>query len=108
NSRFSKTIDFPAYDTNDLCEIFRRMAARQKFDLPAGFEGKLRPWIESRSKAEDWANAREMRTLLEKTREAQAMRVALDPAADISLVTIEDIIVATGQKAEDNEAEIAA
>jgi SpoVK/Ycf46/Vps4 family AAA+-type ATPase len=108
SSRFSKTVDFPAYDPNELCEIFKRMAARQQFNLPAGFEGKLRPWIEGRSKAEDWANAREMRTLLEKAREAQAMRVASDAAADISVVTIEDIVAATGQKAEDNEAAIAA
>src|SRR5580658_10264310 len=102
SSRFTKTIDFPSYDASELCEIFRRMAARQQFALPDGFEAKLRPWIEGRSKAEDWANGREMRTLLEKTREAQALRVAGDPSADISLVTIEDVILATGQKIEDN------
>jgi SpoVK/Ycf46/Vps4 family AAA+-type ATPase len=108
NSRFSKTVEFPSYDSNELSEIFKRMAARQQFTLPAGFEAKLKPWIEGRSKSEDWANGREMRTLLEKTREAQATRLASDPAADVSVFTIEDIIVATGQKAEDNEAEIAA
>ena len=79
------------------------MAARQQFALPAGFEAKLRPWIEGRSKADDWANAREMRTLLEKTREAQALRIANDPSADISHVTIEDIILATGQKPEESK-----
>src|SRR3984885_9515585 len=107
-SRFSKTVDFPSYDANELCEIFRRMAARQQFALPDGFEAKLRPWIEGRSKAEDWANGREMRTLLEKTREAQALRVAGDPSADISLVTIEDVVLATGQKIEDNQISVAA
>ena len=107
-SRFSKTVDFPSYDSNELSEIFRRMAVRQQFNLPEGFEAKLRPWIESRSKADDWANAREMRTLLEKAREAQAMRVAGDPSADISHVTIEDVILATGQKPEDNEIPVAA
>ncbi|THD71497.1 MAG: AAA family ATPase [Bradyrhizobium sp.] len=107
-SRFSKTIDFPSYDTNELCEILKRMAARQKFDLPAGFEAKLKPWIEGRAKSEDWANAREMRTLLEKAREAQAMRVANDASADISLVTIQDIVLATGQKPEENEIPVAA
>src|SRR5581483_7698679 len=76
--------------------------------LPEGFEPKLKPWIESRAKSEDWANAREMRSLLERSREAQAMRVAGDPSADISLVTIDDIVRATGQQAEDNEAAIAA
>jgi SpoVK/Ycf46/Vps4 family AAA+-type ATPase len=108
SSRFSKTVDFPSYDPNELCEIFRRMAARQQFALPDGFEAKLKPWIEGRSKADDWANAREMRTLLEKSREAQALRVAGDAAADISLVTIEDVILATGQKLEDNEIPVAA
>ena len=97
-SRFTKTLDFPPYVAAELCEIFRRMAARQQFSLPAGFEAKIRPWIEGRAKAEDWANAREMRTLLEKTREAQALRFANDPSADISQVTIEDIVIATGQK----------
>ena len=107
-SRFSKTIDFPSYTTAELSEIFKRMATRQQFNLPEGFEAKLKPWIESRAKAEDWANAREMRTLLERSREAQAMRVASDPSADVSVVTIQDIVLATGQQDEDNEAAIAA
>src|SRR5271169_3159543 len=107
SSRFSKTVEFPSYDANELSEIFKRMAARQQFALPTGFEAKLKPWIEGRSKADDWANAREMRTLLEKAREAQALRVAGDPSADISVVTIEDIIQATGQKLEDNESSVA-
>src|ERR1700722_3406582 len=108
SSRFSKTVEFPSYGSAELSEIFRRMAARQQFNLPDGFEARLKPWIESRSKAEDWANAREMRTLLEKTREAQALRLSVDPSADISLFTIEDLIAATGQKIEQNEDEIAA
>jgi len=110
-SRFSKTVNFPGYDAGELSEIFRRMAARQQFGLPDGFEAKLMPWIEARSRADDWANGREMRTLLEKTREAQALRVAGEPSGDPSRVTIEDIIVATGQKPDDskeNEASVAA
>jgi SpoVK/Ycf46/Vps4 family AAA+-type ATPase len=103
SSRFSKTIEFPSYGSAELSEIFKRMAARQQFNLPDGFEAKLKPWIDGRSKADDWANAREMRTLLEKTREAQALRLASDPSADISRVTIEDIVTATGQKTEDRE-----
>ncbi len=108
SSRFSKTVDFPSYSTAELCEIFKRMAARQQFNLPEGFQAKLKPWIEGRSKADDWANGREMRTLLERAREAQALRVSGDPTADISLVTIEDIVLATGQKLEDNEVSVAA
>jgi len=95
--RFTKTIDFPRYSSDDLCEILRRMAAKQNFTLPEGFEAKIKPWIAERSRAEDWANAREVRTLLEKAREAQAMRIASDPAADLSRIEIADLVKATGR-----------
>jgi SpoVK/Ycf46/Vps4 family AAA+-type ATPase len=105
SSRFTKTINFPAYSAAELCEIFKRMAARQQFTLPDGFEAKLMPWIEGRAKAEDWANAREMRTVLERAREAQALRLANEPSPEIS---VEDIVAATGQKLEDDPASVSA
>jgi SpoVK/Ycf46/Vps4 family AAA+-type ATPase len=95
--RFTKTIDFPRYNADDLCEILRRMAARQHFTLPDGFEARIKPWITERSRADDWANAREMRTLLEKAREAQAMRISTDPSADLSRLEINDLMKATGR-----------
>ena len=66
-------------------------------ELPDGFQAKIKPWITERSRADDWANAREMRTLLEKAREAQAMRIATDPSADLSRLEIVDLIKATGR-----------
>ena len=95
--RFTKTIDFPRYSADDLCEILRRMAERQHFTLPDGFQGRIKPWITERSRADDWANAREMRTLLEKAREAQAMRISVDPSADLSRLEIVDLMKATGR-----------
>jgi stage V sporulation protein K len=95
--RFTKTIDFPRYSPDELCVILRRMAVRQHFTLPDGFEGRIKPWIAERSRADDWANAREMRTLLEKAREAQAMRISADPAADLSRLEIADLMKATGR-----------
>jgi stage V sporulation protein K len=95
--RFTKTIDFPRYSTDELCEILRRMAARQQFTLPEGFQARIKPWITERSRAEDWANAREMRTLLERAREAQALRIATDPSADLSRIEIVDLLKATGR-----------
>jgi stage V sporulation protein K len=95
--RFTKTIDFPRYSADDLCEILRRMAAQQHFTLPDGFPARIRPWISERSRADDWANAREMRTLLEKAREAQAMRISADPSADLSRIEIADLMKATGR-----------
>jgi stage V sporulation protein K len=95
--RFAKTIDFPRYNADDLCEILRRMAARQQFALPDGFQARIKPWINERSRADDWANAREMRSLLERAREAQAMRIATDPSADLSRIEIVDLMKATGR-----------
>src|SRR5215475_10672928 len=38
-----------------------------------------------------WGNAREMRTLLERAREAQALRIAADPSTDIRKLEMADI-----------------
>ena len=94
-SRFTKTVDFPAYTTNELCTILRSMAKSQSFELPDQLESKLKPWIERRRTGKNWGNAREMRTLLEKAREAQAMRLSDDPTADLNRIEIEDIMAAT-------------
>src|SRR6201987_3233854 len=95
--RFTKTIDFPRYNGDDLCEILRRMAAKQHFTPPDNFPNRIKAWIAERSRAEDWANAREMRTLLEKAREAQPMRIATNPSADLSRIEIADMMKATGR-----------
>jgi stage V sporulation protein K len=88
-SRFTKTIDFPAYDT--LCEIFRLMVSEQQYALPYGFEAKLMPWIEAARQDQQWGNARSMRTLLEKVREAHALRTSSDPHADVAKFKLSDI-----------------
>jgi stage V sporulation protein K len=95
SSRFTKTVDFPAYGASDLCEILRRMAARQHFSLPDDFTTALTPWIEAHASAPDWGNARSMRTLLEKAREAQAIRISTDANADLSRIETADLLEAT-------------
>ena len=83
-SRFTKTIDFPAYTTLELCDIFRGMATDQQYLLPAGFEDEIAPWIEAQRQDPQWGNARAMRTLLEKVREAHALRASRDPDANLA------------------------
>jgi stage V sporulation protein K len=95
-SRFTKTIEFPAYQPLELCEIFKGMAERQHFRLPDNFQTKLRPWVEDSATREDWGNAREMRTLLEKAREAQALRLSADPAGDLNVLELTDLEQAMG------------
>ena len=95
SSRFTKTINFPAYGAADLCEILKRMAARQQFSLPDDFVAALTPWIEQHTGSPEWGNARSMRTLLEKAREAQAFRIATDADADLSRIETADLLEAT-------------
>jgi stage V sporulation protein K len=90
-SRFTKTIAFPPYSTIELCEIFRAMATDQQYLVPTGFEAKLAPWIEGQRNNPQWGNARSMRTLLEKVREAQALRASQDPDANVAEFELADI-----------------
>jgi S1-C subfamily serine protease len=89
-SRFNRTIEFPAYEPKELAAILRLMAKRQRTELPDVLEQSLVPWIESQWKSEGWGNAREMRNLLDKAGEAQSLRVAVDPNADISTIEMVD------------------
>ncbi len=89
-SRFNRTIEFPAYEPKELAAILRLMAKRQRAELPDVLEQSLVPWIETQRRSEGWGNAREMRNLLDKACEAQSLRIAADPTADISKVEMVD------------------
>jgi SpoVK/Ycf46/Vps4 family AAA+-type ATPase len=89
-SRFNRTIEFPAYEPRELAAILRLMAKRQRAELPDELEQSLVPWIESQSRSDGWGNAREMRNLLDKASEAQSLRVAADPTADITRIELAD------------------
>jgi len=89
-SRFNRTIEFPAYEPKELAAILRLMALRQRAELPDELEQSLVPWIETQWRSDGWGNAREMRNLLDKASEAQSLRVAVDPTADISKIEMVD------------------
>jgi stage V sporulation protein K len=90
-SRFTRRIDFPRYDEEELIEIFARLMAQERLTVPGGFEARIRPWLAAALGRDDWGNARSMRTLVERVREAQAARLAADLGADLSEVTIDDL-----------------
>jgi Cdc6-like AAA superfamily ATPase len=96
SSRFTKTIEFPPYDAADLIEILRLMARQQNFEVPRNLDAKLKPWLADRVKQEGWGNAREMRSILEKAREFQALRTADDPDADLEKLELTDFENALG------------
>ena len=67
----------------ELAAILRVMAKRQNFVLPDDLESSLDPWMKVGMRNKSWGQAREMRTLLERAREAQATRIAHDPTGDL-------------------------
>jgi SpoVK/Ycf46/Vps4 family AAA+-type ATPase len=98
-SRFTKTIDFPPYDAEELLAITRLMARQQGYDLPDEALTKVKPWIEARRKSESWGNARSIRSLVEAAREAQALRIHRDPSADVRRIDIADVEAAVTAQA---------
>jgi Cdc6-like AAA superfamily ATPase len=93
-----KTIEFPPYSAEELTAILRLMAKRQNYLLPDDLDRKIKPGIESGMRSESWGNAREIRTLLEHAREAQAMRIAANPNADVGKIEMADIHAAMGER----------
>ena len=67
--------------------------------MPSGFEAKLSPWINANARRDDWGNAREMRTLLEKVREVQALRIMKEPTDDLTRIELVDLVQATAEVA---------
>ncbi len=91
-SRFTRTIDFADYTAPELAAIYRGLVAASGFYLTPEAEEALMEACGAmlRARAETFGNGRDMRTLWERTREAQAGRVMrrADRTAD-DLVTVE-------------------
>jgi stage V sporulation protein K len=98
-SRFTKTIDFPPYDAEELVAITRLMVRQQGYELPDEALAKVKPWIEARRKAESWGNARSIRSLVEAAREAQALRIHRDATADVRRIEVADVEAAVNAQA---------
>jgi SpoVK/Ycf46/Vps4 family AAA+-type ATPase len=92
-SRFTRTIHFPDYGSDELTQIFAARCAEQHFVLAAGSIERAHEVIDwlYEHRDEHFGNAREMRTLFESTLERQASRLAEDEAADPSILLPEDI-----------------
>ncbi len=74
-SRFSKKIDFPAYSTQELVRIFNEFAKAEHLAVDPDGEPALLQYFDEAALKADFGNARTARTLFERAREAQAMRL---------------------------------
>lgn len=95
-SRFARRLEFPDYSAPDLAEMFRRMAAKNKYVLSADSEKWLDKaialWTLNRDRK--FGNGRYVRNLFEKTLERQALRLADIPSPtreQLVTITLKDI-----------------
>jgi len=91
-ARFNKIIHFEDYSAEDLEKIFLHMADEHRLSLEPEAIVALRSRIEQivANKAAHFANAREMRNLLENAIEKQAVRYAMT-GAPLNILTKEDL-----------------
>jgi SpoVK/Ycf46/Vps4 family AAA+-type ATPase len=97
-SRFTKTIEFKPYSPDELISIFSGMLAKEDLHLARDWpEGELRAWFSSRARDPQFGNARAARTMVERVREAQALRLSQAGSGDdLQTVTGNDIQEALG------------
>lgn len=75
-SRFTKDIDFPSYSSQELVEVFNRLAAEAGYELHPEVNVTLLSLFEKMARDEYFGNARESRKLFEATIGRQANRLA--------------------------------
>ena len=96
-SRFTKTIRFSSYDADELVTITHSMARRDGLHLGPISDQIINAFFVRASERADFGNARTARTLLERAREAQAVRIAPHLATgivDLNELTASDIELA--------------
>jgi S1-C subfamily serine protease len=100
-SRFTKTLAFDSYEAPELVAITRTMAQRDGFRLSEEADAILLNYFARARTSASFANARTARTVVERAREAQAVRIApliSNDGIDLDELTLADIRAAIGMK----------
>jgi hypothetical protein len=88
-SRFTRTINFPDYTTDELVRIFDGLGARHHYTCSDSAAARVRELIEAEPRTRGFGNARFVRNLFETAVSHQAMRVApLTDPSDEQLTTL--------------------
>jgi hypothetical protein len=101
-SRFSKSVEFENYASDDLLVILSRMARADDYVLTPDTERPLLDYFANMRHEPNFGNAREARKLFEGMRKAQAQRLRLlgrrPSLDDLRTFTGEDVLAATGRR----------
>jgi SpoVK/Ycf46/Vps4 family AAA+-type ATPase len=92
-SRFTRYIDFPDYDSATLVEIYRSFVEMYgiKLDPDALEQATLKITSMYTSRTDNFGNARSVREFFDKCLERQATRLARELTADPLILTAEDV-----------------
>jgi SpoVK/Ycf46/Vps4 family AAA+-type ATPase len=101
-SRFTRVFEFKSYEYDELFEIFQLMASENRLLLEPEAEREAEKYIKTFDrKSDDFGNARDVRSFVERIVPAQAMRLAQYPDLDslsneqLLTITVDDIREAT-------------
>jgi SpoVK/Ycf46/Vps4 family AAA+-type ATPase len=92
-SRFTREIEFPDYNDIELLDVFTSLCASGRFVLTEGTgqcAAEVIRWMYN-YRDERFGNARDIRTMFERTVEKQATRLSLSETADPQTLIPEDI-----------------
>lgn len=95
-SRFTRFFEFPDYSTDELTEIFVKMAREGDYDVSASVKAKVRGLVEQclASLPKNFGNAREIRKFYEEAVARQASRIddIISPTdKDLRRLSVKDI-----------------
>ena len=88
-SRFTRTVDFPDYSTDELLLIFERVSEPKRYELDESGRSCLRAILDSTPRVAGFGNARFVRNLFEAAVSQQASRLIRDDrSAEADLVAL--------------------
>jgi SpoVK/Ycf46/Vps4 family AAA+-type ATPase len=88
-SRFTRTIHFPDYDTDELVAIFELISAKKEYHLDESGVAELRTVIEAEPRGRGFGNGRFVRNVFEAAVGHHALRLAeTDELSDEQLTTL--------------------
>ena len=98
-SRFTRTIHFPDYTTEELLEIFGSMSAKSRYQLDEAAALALAALLDAEPRTRGFGNARFVRNVFEAAVSRQAERLAaVESPTDEQLTTLtaDDIVSPSG------------
>ena len=90
-SRFTRTIEFPNYSTDELLSIFQSMCERDQYHADADALDALRRYLTGLPRTKEFGNGRLIRNLFEAALARQASRIVESGSPDLTRLMLTDL-----------------